>query len=452
MEIRKQDPVLRSLLHLLILSAFTSGVILETGIVSLNLSQLIAVILFLLLIVYSVMNREQSIVLYKDAPSLLLYLYFLINLFSSIFFSDVKGQSLRGCALILTYILIYVCVRWALKFMLDKPDALKKLLQYNNWSAVFGLLCMLLSLTQGGKANIGVSLGQLRTARIETVENPLPSIQSLSVEPNLFAIITAVLLCINLSVYLLSRKSQKQLWVILLLSAAVLFSYTRSVYLSLGIALVVLVFLSKQVTLIKSMLNYIVIILVLITALMIFLPKDNDIKNALVSRVSTLIDFKGGSGAGRVMGYQIGLEGFRENPIFGKGTLSADTEFYNPYRKQYQQRMGSAGWLNGVLIQSMHDTGIVGIIIDLALFASIFLANFYTYKKFENGTLEKSILLGFMIGNIVLFISSQASSTLWIAFPYVYWGLNMGYIKWCREKLQRDKETEPNLATEYPGA
>jgi O-antigen ligase len=435
METRSEDRVLNFFLGLLILTAFCSGVVIELGIATANLSQIAAILLIILLVIYSAIKNKSALVLYTDRPSLFLYLYFVSNLFSSLLFSPVKGQSIKGCMVIASYIMIYISVRWAMKFILDHKVAVKKLLRYNLWSAVLGLVCMVTSLAQSGRENIGVSLGQLGTARIETVENPLPSIQSLSIEPNIFAIITATLLVLNLSIYLLTQKSKKKLLIIILLSTAVLFAYTRSVYLALFISLFFLIIFAQRARLLISVANYVVIILVLITTLFIFLPNDNDVKNALVSRATTLMDFSKGSGAGRVIGYQIAYEGFKNHPLAGNGTLSAKTEFYNKYKKKYQERMGSAGWLNGVLIQSMHDTGIVGILIYFGLCASLVLANFSVYRTLENSSVEKSIVLGFITGNIILLIASQASSTLWISFPYIYWGINMAFIKWCKEEI-----------------
>lgn len=321
-----------------------------------------------------------------------------------------------------------------MKFMLDQQAPIRRMMQLNYWSAWFGLACMVVSFLQGGKENIGASLGQLGTAGIETISRPLPSIQSLSVEPNIFAIITAVILCLHLSSYILGVKGKGQLVIIIILSVAVLFAYTRSVYVALVLALIFLLFLTRKIKLLLSLFNYGIVLVLIIGTLLFVLPDDNDVKHALVSRATTLFDFNHGSGAGRVQGYIIGLEGFNKSPIFGNGTLSADTRFYNSYEKRYQERMGSAGWLNGVLIQSMNDTGILGIVTILALFGSVLLSNYSVYKKLSKASPEKNLVAGFIMGNIILLIASQTSSTLWVSFPYIYWGINMAFLQFCRKQ------------------
>ncbi|MBS1505291.1 MAG: O-antigen ligase family protein [Bacteroidetes bacterium] len=434
MEIKREDRILKALLVILIISAFTSGLALDVGTISINLSQLTAILLLFLLFVYSAVNKKSWVVLYKDSVSIFIYLYFFSNLFSSLFFSPVRFQSLKGCGLILTYVLIYVSVRWVMKFMIDQQAPIRRMMRLNYWSALFGLTCMVISFLQGGKENIGASLGQLGTAGIETISRPLPSIQSLSVEPNIFAIITAVILCLHLSVYILGVKTKGQLTTIIVLSVAVLFAYTRSVYVALILALLVLLFLSRKIRLLLSLVNYGIVLVLLIGTLFIILPDDNDVKHALVSRATTLFDFSHGSGAGRVQGYIIGLEGFKKNPAFGNGTLSADTRFYNSYERRYQERMGSAGWLNGVLIQSMNDTGVFGIVIILSLFGSVLLSNYHVYQKLNKAAPEKNVVAGFIMGNIILLIASQTSSTLWVSFPYIYWGINMAFLQYCRKQ------------------
>ena len=158
------------------------------------------------------------------------------------------------------------------------------------------------------------------------------------------------------------------------------------------------------------------------------LPKDSGIKIALASRVTTLFDFKKGSGAGRAFGYELGIKGFKKNPLFGNGTLSADTRFYNPYRRIYQEHFGSPGWLNGAFIQALHDTGIIGLLIVAAIYLVVIFQNLNLYRKLPRETLEKSVVLGFLVGNFILLVTSQLSSTLWISFPYIFWAINLAYI------------------------
>ena len=182
----------------------------------------------------------------------------------------------------------------------------------------------------------------------------------MSVEPNIFAIIAASVLCLNLSTFFVRGKYRNQLSIISLVTLSIIFSYTRSVYVALAIAVIVMLILTNRIKLIISMFSYLFILFIIIASILIVLPEDNEIKSVLSNRITTLFDFQNGSGRGRVHGLIIAWDGFVKNPIFGRGTLSADTSFYNPFSKQWEEYMGSPGWLNGTLIQSLHDTGLIG--------------------------------------------------------------------------------------------
>jgi hypothetical protein len=435
----KEDKIIKALFAVLILTVFTSGLRIELGFATVNFSHLVALPLFLLLILYNALNRKSFVVLYQDIPSTFIYFYFFVNVFSSILFSPDPDRSLKGCLLIFSYVLIYITTRWAMKHIVDKHEAVKKMLTFNFFSAIFGIVCMLTYLAFAVET-IGISFGQLGTARIEGIgRSELPSIQSLSIEPNIFAIVTAVYLVINFCLYLFWSRSKRELLVVIILSFAVLFSYTRSVYISLLLALILVVVLSRKFTIIVRVINYSIIFFVIVGCFLFLLPKNNKVKLALNNRLTTLLEYRKGSGAARVEGLMIGVEGFRSNPVFGKGTLSANTEFYNPWRKIFQHRMGSPGWLNGVLIQALHDTGLVGVLIVLMINGSVLYYNYRTYVRLDKSSFERSIVLGFFGGNIILFIASQTSSTVWVAFPYIYWGVNLGFLAHCKTLIQHKR-------------
>ena len=138
------------------------------------------------------------------------------------------------------------------------------------------------------------------------------------------------------------------------------------------------------------------------------------------------------------------MEGFGNNPVMGNGTFSAETRIFNPYKGQYEERMGGAGWLTGSWIQSLHDTGVVGFAILFTLFGFLLRSNYRLFKMLPSTDSNKSLVLGFIGGNLIIIIASQLSSPLWTAFPYVYWGINMGFIAVCKEKIiQRTLSQSP---------
>jgi hypothetical protein len=385
----------------------------------------------------SSLRKTQSLFLFTDLPSLLIYSYFGSNLFSTIFFSINKEQSLKGCAAILTYVVTYIVVRSAMRTILDFRFGVNQLVKANTFSVLFGLISMVIAIVTG--FNIwGVSFDHLGIAGGFATASNVPSIQSLSVEPNLFSILTACIVSSNIAVYLLYRKSFTLLFLIGLSILSIVFSFTRSVYISLSISIFIMMVVSNKTKIVKSILSYSLVSAFVFLSVFSLLPEGNSLKQIISNRVSTLGDFSSGTGLARIEGFRMSLKGLEQNPLFGLGTLSANTKIYNPYTYQYQEKMGSPGWLNGALLQAIHDTGVIGFTLLLGVFISILVANYRMFKRIKDDNESKSVLLGFIGGNTVLFISSQLSSPLWISFPYVYWAINMAFLNSCKEKIRKD--------------
>ena len=148
----------------------------------------------------------------------------------------------------------------------------------------------------------------------------------------------------------------------------------------------------------------------------------------LAERVTSIFDFESGSGAARVLGYEIAINSFVDHPILGNGTNTAATEFYNQYTGEVENLHATKGYLSGAWIQSLHDTGIIGFIITMSIFGVSIAMNYRAYKCSDSKE-HKIIFMGFFIGNIVIAISSQLTSSLFISFPWIYWGINTALVQ-----------------------
>jgi O-antigen ligase len=307
---------------------------------------------------------------------------------------------------------------------------LKWLTLFNLASASLGLACMLAMLVTG-RENFGISLGHLAIG-MQTLGGQIPpSIRSLSVEPNLFAIGTATVLCLSLGKYLLGDRSENKLIWMGLPALAILFAYTRSVYGALVIVLAVLMVYAGQARVIYRVVLAAAVAASLFIAVFLALPEENPTRKAIAERVATLIDFKGGTGGGRWAGYQVAWTSYLKHPILGNGTLTAETTVYNPYTGAFQERMGAPGWLTGSGLQALHDTGLIGLLIFLGMFGILVRKTHRAFRQLEAGDPSRGVLLGFLGGNLLIFISSQLSSPMWTAFPYVFWAVHMEYLATC---------------------
>lgn len=434
LDIKRNDVVLTLAVGALLFSAFTSGLSVDVGPVTITLSHICMLLLVGHAVLYAAMSLYRVPVLYRDDVSLLLYLFVFSNLFSSLLFATNRFHSLKACGPLVAGLLMYTAARTGIRMLRDPDGSIRKFTFFNQLSAAFGLACMVLAMITGVE-NRGVSFAHLAIGMNTLGGVVPPSIKGFSIEPNLFSIGTAAVLCLPLGRYLLGERRKYALTWLVIMGFSILFAYTRSVYGAMVVVLVVLMVLAKQTTVIKRVALFGALILVAGFVIGMALPTDNPARKAFEERVSTLFDFSGGTGGGRVQGYLLAWESFLDNPILGKGTLSADTEVYNPYVGQYQERMGGQGWLTGSGIQALHDTGVVGFVILMSLFGMTMWRNYKMFKRLFPGDWYRGIALGFLGGNLVLLITSQLSSPLWTAFPYIFWAVNMEFLAACTRKM-----------------
>ncbi len=420
------DRILHGVVYGSLICAFTSGLSVELGGLTLTAAHGVTLVLAGYLVAYAAFSQQKVRIIYRDDVSMFLYLIFFTNLFSTLLNSPNRQYSLRGCVVLMSMLLLYTVVRSGIR-LTGGLKAVNRLKLFNWVSAAFGLACLVVA-TMTGSPNLGVSFGHLAIGMETLGEFIPPSIRSFSLEPNLFAIGTGTVLSLSIGRYLMGDRAAGILVWMMVPAIAILFAYTRSVYVALAMTVFVLMILARQTRALVRMVSAGVVVVGIGFALGLVLPENHPAKKAAVERVSTLMDFQSGTGEGRLLGYQAAWKSYLTHPIVGNGTFSADTRAYNPYTGAYQERMGAAGWLTGSVIQALHDTGLVGLAVLLGLFLMLLLKNYRAFRRLPIGDPNKGLILGFIGGNLVLIITSQLSSPLLTAFPYVFWAVNMEFL------------------------
>ncbi|MFM7850842.1 MAG: O-antigen ligase family protein, partial [Flammeovirgaceae bacterium] len=279
--------------------------------------------------------------------------------------------------------------------------------------------------TATGSTNFGATYDHISQLGGATVSGAIPSIRGFAIEPNLFGIATGATLCIFVAKYFTFDRRKTVRMGIALLSVALLLSYTRSAFIGLVMAVLAMAITSNKWRAIFSTIQVALLAVVALIAVLFFLPNDNAFKQTVSYKFgSGIVDFSEGTSIPRMVAFEESLKGFSKNPFIGNGIFSANNVFINPHTGEVTGTAGPIGWLNGLFIQALHDTGLIGVILWLTFFCLLLIRNFNTYKRLPP-SLEKSIVRGFLGGNIVIFIGSQASSVVWISFPYIFWGLNL---------------------------
>jgi hypothetical protein len=118
--------------------------------------------------------------------------------------------------------------------------------------------------------------------------------------------------------------------------------------------------------------------------------------------------------------FKLGLQEWLKAPILGHGTLAGEA-------------IGHSFWVSS-LLQSLHDTGVVGAIFLLWIYGLLILTPWLAYRRsLREGeqalpALHRNSLLAFALANAVLALTSQFSSILWVGFPWVFAGLTVGFV------------------------
>ena len=145
--------------------------------------------------------------------------------------------------------------------------------------------------------------------------------------------------------------------------------------------------------------------------LLVAIPFTNAISSDTVSnRISNIFDFSGGSGEGRVIVQKEAIERWHNGVLLGNGTLSLPA-------------VPPAGsWIYSSVLQALHDTGLFGVFFLLWYQLGVIFIIFKGYKR-SRDPFFKAALAGFATASIALMIASQASSFLWLGFPWIFSGL-----------------------------
>ena len=161
-----------------------------------------------------------------------------------------------------------------------------------------------------------------------------------------------------------------------------------------------------------------------------YLSKNNGGNNSgLTDRISNLLNFSQGSGQGRMQIESLALSRWENSPLLGNGTYSMP--------KTGPGRTAQGSWLYSSVIQSLHDTGLVGTIFLIWIYiggAIIGIRGIYN----SSTRFWKATIAGGTLGWIALIISSQASSTAWLSVSWIYLGL---LVSWSLNVRMLEAET-----------
>lgn len=416
---------------IIVFSCFCSAIRIEIGTVGISLSH-VFIPLLLALPFWNPAKRRLSLPIQHDNVSVFLYLVWAVSMISTILFSGLPTRSITGAINFTSFILLFISMQWLLR-KINADQMVKTLLTSAKVSASIGLACLVLALIFN-ETNIGATFDHINQNNLSTISKSIPSIRSLSIEPNLFGIITASVLCISVAIYF-GQRSASMSNSIFLLGTTLVLSYTRSAFIGLIIAVFFMALLANKKKIVLNVIGFVIIGILVFVSLLAVLPTDSSFKKAISYKFgSGMFDFAGETGIPRMVSFHESINGFVKSPLIGNGIFSANNIFVNPHTLEVTGTAGPIGWLNGLFLQALHDSGIVGLFGWIVFFFFLVYKNYKMYNRLPS-SFEKSVMLGFIGGNIVILVGSQASSVVWIAFPFVYWAINLALLRQYRTKI-----------------
>jgi len=265
------------------------------------------------------------------------------------------------------------------------------------------------------------------------------SVNGFFLEPNLYGIFVLCVIGIMIGIGLYASTRQ-----LLLLGAAgligligLLLAYTRSTWLGLGLLIAVLAMIVATRGTKRAFVRYSVIATLLaagaigLLALLMLLSMAG-YETRLLNRFLEIIDVKSESASTRTAAWDLAIDAWHKHPWIGNGPSSF------PYNKD--------GWIYSSVLQSLHDSGIIGLICMLWICLGTMAYTWYGYFRATEPQ-DRGILLGYLLALIGLFFTSQFSSFFWGGFSWVMFGLAVGHAGVVIRKWKQHRHARTDAAT-----
>jgi hypothetical protein len=338
-----------------------------------------------------------------------------VNLLFSFWYSPNKGFSYQSCVLLAIYLLMYILTVNILgsnvRLLRSTPLLL---VVVGVFQAMYGLVAVAVNSAGIDIKGITVTSAGVGVAASGGFE-----------EANLLAAYVSIVALILLAHISLKSEWQRRgpfIYISLgILLMALLLTYTRAAWIGFvlsSLCLMVLIRPSRNIINPRSLALLLGLAAVFIV---VGVPLGNYIatstggeQGGLSDRISNLTTFSEGSGEGRAEIETIAINRWKEDPLLGRGTFSMPmTEL---------TRTAQGGWLYSSIVQSLHDTGLLGAIFLVWIYVGGVIIGIKGYMK-SSTRFWKATLGGGTLGWVALAVAAQASSSAWLAFSWIYLGL-----------------------------
>jgi O-antigen ligase len=356
----------RALLAVLPLLVTLNGVAIPVGGFAVRIDQVAALLLAGALLLGCVMGHRRP---YVDPPMRWLAAFAVLNLVSSMLFSPDRGYSVTQVANIASAWLIYVVV---VNYADDRATTRTLQRRY----LVAGLFATALGALAFVLAKAGLDLGGANVVEyVNDAAQPVGSFGTMR-EPNIYGSYSAAMLVLAAGLTLLPTPEPivgpRTARIVAMSSAvALIMSFTRGAWLGAFCGLIVLLVLAARYFGVRIRLRTLlapVALLAVLSVALWFSPFEA--AEFFRYKVRNLLNPSSSNAAVRLVAFGLAIEQFAQRPLLGWGTYSFAplmAEGLNFRELENWQNL----WIPNFALQVVHDTGVVGLLVFLALLGSI---------------------------------------------------------------------------------
>lgn len=399
-------------LVLLLISTQFSGISFNSGQFTFRPDELVFIFVMLIWVMLFLMGKCRLHSTILDIPLTGLVI---IGFISSYLYSYDASYSYRSIILQMLYMAMYF---FTANVLLDNRDKIDRTILL---MMVIAGLHALYSLFALAAFMGGINLRGISSTHLETLS--IPSTAGFFPEANTLGAFATMMLALFLT-HLVTRggtgimKTSYLVAGVVLLFGISLTSLTRSAWVGMLLILAVMPFYSRPKGNAFNPRAIGVIAVILISVGLIVFPAVNQVfsaasgqSNALINRFENIVNTDSGSFEGRVLRQEIAYEQWKEKPIIGYGVLSMRVG-----------KLSTRGWLFSTMLQSLHDTGLVGGFFMLWFHLAPVIYALWAATK-TSDKMRRASLVGLCLGAIAMAISSQLSSFVWLGFPWIFMGI-----------------------------
>lgn len=412
-------------LALLIFSVYLNGLYLDMfGNFTIRIDQ----ILFILsLIIFVLFYFQGKLRLYSTPLDRPIAVFVLINLLSSLFYSQAPSLTFRKSLLLALYSLLYFMFVNIILNSQKEGENQFKIFKDFSLAAIAMMLIGLINLFFYFLSNLSLSGIQVVPAEALTPNVPhdvsVSRIFSTVHEPNIFGNIASVFSLIFLCLLFSQvdfRRDQKWLFFFFGLISILgnFFSYTRGSWLSfLAGCLFIFIFGKKlKINLVKMFKYLLVLLIILFIVLGIsFLIKEG-LYTAYWQKIKELVDYQSGTGRVRLSMWEKVIKDIPSSWLIGHGTQGYLFLF------DEDETVGLANFPLDVI----HSSGIMGFLVFLWVQIKVIILVLKKIKESKDLFL-RTILGSIMISFIAMWVGNFFICVYWLSFPWVLMAIMVAY-------------------------